>query len=127
MANIHIDNRNFDLEAWQKQNTISSVTPAPFGHDISAIAEPKDHLSVMEEGDEGSLRTRGSQRLPKHRSSSRQARKSGTPSIIQESRGRDSSTDDSNSNQSDVINDLKNLSLQIEQHRRSKTKANYRV
>jgi hypothetical protein len=128
VSNINIETPNFDLKAWQKQNVISSVTPAPFGHDISAIEE-KDHLSVMEEGDEGALRTRGSQRLQnKARSSSRRySRNRYAPSTIPETRGRDSSSEGSNSSSSDVINDLKNLSLQIEEHRRSRTTPNYHL
>lgn len=126
VSNFNIETQNFDLEAWQKQNIISSAA-APFGHDISVI-EKRDQLSVMEEGDDGALRTRGSQRLQKSRPSSRQySRKGYAPSTIPETRGRDSSSceESKNSSSSDVINDLKNLSLQIEKHRRSKTTTKY--
>jgi hypothetical protein len=128
VSNIHIGTPNFDVEAWQKQNVISSATPAPFGNDISVI-EQRDYLSVMEEGDEGALKIRGSQRLKKNRPSSRRYSRNGyAPSTIPETRGRNSSSEESNSSSSDVINDLKNLSLQIENHRRSKTTTtNYHV
>lgn len=128
VSNINISNTNFDLEAWQRPNIISSRAPAPFGHDISAI-EQRDHLSLIEEEDESVLQTRGSQRqskkkkissLDKRSSASLQYSKKTYSRNLPQPYTRESSTEESFSSSSDVINDLKNLSLQIDRHRGSK-------
>ena len=116
ISNFNIETPNFDLEAWQQKNTISSFTPAPFGQDISAI----------EDGDSSVLRARGSQPTKKKSSFSLEQRHSDyrqyaqmtyNTSTIRETSGRESSLEEGNSTSSNVINDLKNLSLQIDKHR----------
>ena len=137
---LHTENgKHFDLEAWQNPTVISSKVPAPFGHDISAI-EKRDQLSMMD-GDDSMLRVRGSHhslhtRNPpkneafRHRNASNTVRSSTRPypysssaarytTTIPEGSSHESSADISMSSSSDVISDLKNLSMQIDQHRRS--------
>lgn len=148
ISNININNAStFDLEAWQNPTVISSRVPAPFGHDISAI-EQRDQMSIMESDDHNALRTRGSQRLyhkskmlnksKSHRNHTASAARSSTSypyptkaatrhtATIPEGHSRESSSDMSMSSSSDVISDLKNLSMQINQHRQSKRSPTYR-
>lgn len=126
-----------DVEAWQK-NSISPITPAPFGHDISAIEdEVQRDLSMVEE-------CPSSQERSSAESSSASAfnylSKNSLMSLANIERGSTEppkrvspknmysmSTDDSNvmseislnDDGSDVISDLKNLSVQFQQHRAS--------
>jgi len=140
LSMLHTENgKHFDLEAWQNPTVISSKVPAPFGHDISAI-EKRDQLSMMD-GDDSMLRVRGSHhsmhtRNPskneafRHRNVSNTVRSSNRPypysssaarytTTIPEGSSHESSADISMSSSSDVSSDLKNLSKQIDQHRRS--------
>jgi hypothetical protein len=127
--NVDVEN-GIDMEAWTRQSTISPMTPAPFGNDISAIdLNAKDLSLIMEGTDE--------ENTP---ASSKSGRSSLTTAALQSlnnkllnvdwnrsmgGRQHDDSlnTDEeegyevSASDTSDVINDLKNLSLQIERHR----------
>lgn len=125
VSNINGDAQTFDLDAWQRPNVISTVTPAPFGHDISAI-EQRDQLSLIEEGNESVSRGRTHSkkkksslevRNPKSRKGSQSTRRP-LPQMS------DNSAEESNSSSSDVINDLRNLSLQIDKHRRSSSSRN---
>lgn len=146
LSNINNEMLSFDVEAWQKKNTISQVTPAPFGNDISAIDDQNQtkDLSLIDEVSEDSYRyqervaKQQKQRMYRHHSvnalgqpmnalevrpiQSRPVSKGGyrQPS---NSRMVDHSNDDSgykSEDSSDVINDLRNLSAQIERHRRAK-------
>jgi hypothetical protein len=141
ISNLHLDfTSNFDIDAWQNPTFISSKVPAPFGHDISAI-EQRDQMSMME-GDDNILRSRGSNPRALHtkksksnslhrppaakptRSSTREYPYSSSvaaryTATIPEVSSRESSSEVSMSNSSDVISDLKNLSMQIDQHRRA--------
>jgi hypothetical protein len=137
ISNIHTELPSFDLEAWQNKNTISPVTPAPFGHDISAIDDQNQtkDLSLIDEGSEDSYQDRAAkvQMQSRYRPSMnalevRQSRSRPVPkqgySQPSNSRMLDYSKDDSSSYRSessgDVINDLRNLSAQIDRHRRAK-------
>lgn len=124
VSHLNVDVPNFDLGTWQKQNIISSAAPAPFGSDISAIGRP-DQLSLIEEGDENSYRSgekrerhsrRKTSSLEVRNSRSRRSQRPSRPNTFQ-----DYSTDPSNLSSGDVINDLKNLALQIDSHRHSKS------
>jgi hypothetical protein len=134
----NIDMQSVDLEAWQRNDAISSLAPSPFGHDISAIEQKDRDLSLIEEGDEEDPRT-----VERRQNISRKARtefearkfRSGLPTRSSHRRGKptpktsrvidysteESSTVDTDSS-SDVINDLRNLSRQIETHRRSNSR-----
>ena len=131
MSNMNMDMPSFDIEAWQRQNTISPVAPAPFGHDISAIGD-RD-LCQIEEGDEdtfGSSRESGDQQYLSGKSlSALEVRNSRSRKIpgravsqprtsypIEERGAIDADTS------SDVISDLINLSAQIDRHRRSRSR-----
>jgi len=141
--------QNFDLEAWQNPTFISSKVPAPFGHDISAIEKQDqmsmldNDFSILRPRTSGQQRPLDTKRkprsdLPPMGTRSKEVRPSSSSSSFRppylysssaaryattipepETSSRDSSTDVSMSNSSDVINDLKNLSMQIDQHRRS--------
>jgi hypothetical protein len=141
LSMLHTENgKHFDLEAWQNPTVISSKVPAPFGHDISAI-EKRDHMSMME-GDDSMLRLRGSAKplntrnpsknepFHHHNAGNNTGRSSTRPypysssaarytTTIPEGNSHESSAEISMSSSSDVISDLKNLSMQIDQHRRS--------
>lgn len=142
ISNIQSEMPSFDAEAWQNKNTISPITPAPFGHDISAIDDQNQtkDLSLIDEGDdsEDSYQERSAkqhkQNLYRHSVDVLEVRPSRSqPQPVIPKRGYsqpnnrgilDFSNDDSNSykseSSSDVINDLKNLSAQIDRHRRAK-------
>ena len=137
ISNIHNDTPSFDVEAWQNKNTISPVTPAPFGHDISAIDDENQtkDLSLIDESGEDSYQERAAKQRKQHlyrhsvnglevrQSRSRPVPKRGY-SQPNNSRMLDHYNDDSNSykseSSSDVMNDLRNLSAQIDRHRRAK-------
>jgi hypothetical protein len=137
LSTVNIDVQNVDLEAWQRQNTITPITPDPFGMDISAIEGKDRDLSLIEEGDEGSRQ--GGQYRSRKSLSSLEARNSRSrklpsrapsqpsiPSRTMEPRGMDFYTEDSSTMDvteisSDVINDLRNLSLQFDKHRGSRS------
>jgi hypothetical protein len=51
LSNIDMQSVNL-LEAWQQNDVISSLAPAPFGHGISAIEQKDRDLSLNEEGGE---------------------------------------------------------------------------
>eukprot|EP00934_Nitzschia_sp_Nitz4_P000147 Nitzschia sp. Nitz4//scaffold24_size164493//52060//53331//NITZ4_002318-RA/size164493-processed-gene-0.103-mRNA-1//-1//CDS//3329544084//147//frame0 len=128
ISNINVvDNSNFDVHAWQQKNVISTKTPAPFGLDISAI-EQRDQLSLIEEGNECVSRSRSQ---PKKNRSSLEVRNSKPRRPVPSTRRPQKAVaasqrtiyptlEEGNSTSSDVINDLKNLSLQIDRHRRSR-------
>lgn len=136
-SNFNNDAPSIDIDAWTRQNTISPVNPAPFGHDISAIEQKERDLSLIEEGNEESFEgRRGGQYLSRKTLSAlevRNARNRGLPgraSTIKElpTRIYTSSTEESSNyteSSSDVINDLKNLSLQIDEHRRGSRSSRY--
>jgi hypothetical protein len=141
ISKLSIDMPSIDLEAWQRQNTISPVAPAPFGNDISAIEQKERDLSLIEEGDEEAFPpARGKQtnqylsrkslsalEVRNSRSHKAPSRTSNRPSKIYETSIRESdySTEESSGmmdtqSSSDVINDLRNLSLQFDRHRSSR-------
>lgn len=102
---------NLDLATWQQRNVINSSRFAPFGHDISAIEmlnENKKDLSLIEEGDESATPIKSA--LSREYLAKRERR--------QRSRSRDISMRSEQSENSDVIADLRNLSQQINHHRR---------
>lgn len=125
--NVDIEN-GIDMEAWTRQSTISPMTPAPFGNDLSAIdLNAKDLSLIMEGTDE--------ENTP---ASSKSGRSLLTMAALQSldnkllnvdwNRSIDGGHHDDSlntdeeegyevSDTSDVISDLKNLSLQIERHR----------
>jgi hypothetical protein len=127
-----------DVEAWQK-NSISPITPAPFGHDISAIEdEVQRDLSMVEECP--SSQERSSSAESSNASAFNYLSKNSLMNLANIERGSaeppkrltpknmySMSTDDSNvmseislnDDGSDVISDLKNLSVQFQQHRTS--------
>ena len=104
-------------ESWTRQNTISPITPAPFGNDISAIV--KD-LSLIQEGTDESasdkkLTQMALQDLDNTYLYACRKNKSMDSSIYTDSVNHVSTGD-----HSDVIADLNNLSLQISQQRNKK-------
>ena len=201
MSNLQIDMPSIELDPWQKVDTISPVTPAPFGNDISAIEhqEKEKDLSLIEEGNEDSFgasaiaaaiaarasrrhrkaldssqgigysshhsQSRGSSKrssssdleIRKSRSSTRKPSTTGNPSstarqshlslssvaamsypqttshmhgsMLGPTNNESYSQEDSKSivsdSSSDVINDLRNLSLQIDRHRRARSSGGY--
>jgi hypothetical protein len=141
ISKLSIDMPSIDLEAWQRQNTISPVAPAPFGNDISAIEQKDRDLSLIEEGDEEafpplrgkepnqylSRKSLSALEVRNSRSHKAPSRTSNRPSKIFETsiRGSDYSTEEGSGmmdtqSSSDVINDLRNLSLQFDKHRSSR-------
>jgi len=135
----NIDMQSVDLEAWQRNDAISSLAPAPFGHDISAIEQKDRDLSNIEEGDEEDPRAAErrqyisrkartefeARKFRSGRQSQLSSHRSGKPApktnrVIDYST--ESSTTDHTDSSSDVINDLRNLSRQIETHRRSNSR-----
>ena len=126
----NFDNQSIDLEAWQRNDAISALSVAPFGHDISAIEKNHRDLSLIEEGDEedrNSSNNSGKDMTSKHHSrsghssrSSYQQRRSAPRTNRVVNYSTESSSAMISDASSDVINDLRNLSLQIESHRRSK-------
>jgi hypothetical protein len=110
-----------DVEAWKNsKNTISPITPAPFGHDISAIDLQKD-LSHIEEASNEDMTpgsrsgsylskeylTRMDNSVPSRCFTSRTSNVSSEPSFVGEE-------------DSDVIKDLENLSVLFKSHRGSR-------
>ena len=107
-TNTATDPNALALASWQQKNVINSSRFAPFGHDISAIEmlSDKKDLSLIEEGEEEATPVKSSmQYLSKNFLS------------IQERRERSEDSKDQ-SEDSDVIADLNNLSQQINHHRR---------
>lgn len=131
-----------DLEAWQQGSTVPK-DDVPFGHDISAITNKKD-LSLIEEGSEGGEDATPAKRntfkprrsanaltehslldleqaerhlsLKKSRSaSSSSSRRSSSSTRSKKSAKQDIDLD---GEAADVINDLKDLSFQIDRYRR---------
>jgi hypothetical protein len=148
LSHIEIGLPSMDLDAWQRQNTISPITPAPFGHDISAIEQSvldKDvskDLSLIEEEDEesypdkfsrqksrSSLGVRKSRRSQAMEDISNRAQSQPTITGIRKfgrtgggnflSDGSSASEIDMSESSEDVINDLKDLSAQFDLLRRS--------
>jgi hypothetical protein len=123
-STLHVDVvQSVDVEAWKK-NTISPITPAPFGADISAIElDDKQILSMVEEGSSTAEMSSGylSSTSLRNLDWSTQTRKKQSPFGMSTDNSKSMSEislqdiDDGN----DVINDLKNLSVQIQQHRAS--------
>lgn len=107
-TNTATDPNALALASWQQNNVINSSRFAPFGHDISAIEmlNDKKDLSLIEEGEEEATPVKSRMQYPSKNVVS-----------IQERRER---TGDSSyqSEDSDVIADLNNLSQQINHHRR---------
>jgi hypothetical protein len=104
-----------DLALWQQRNTIVNSRFAPFGHDISAIEmlnDNKKDLSLIEEGDESATPVKSMEYLSKDLLSQRERR--------ERSRGRDAGCSfiSEQSDNTDVIADLRNLSQQINHYRR---------
>jgi hypothetical protein len=102
-----------DLALWQHRNTIINSRFAPFGNDISAIEnDNKKDLSLIEEGDESATPAKSIEYLSKDYLSQRERR--------ERSRGRNagSSFMSEQSDNADVIADLRNLSQQINHYRR---------
>lgn len=139
-SELQVDStQTVNVEAWQK-NAISPITPAPFGADISAIEDEvqKDDLSMVEECPSSQERSSSAEssnascfnylsknslmNLANLERSSAEPPKRVTPRNMYSM-----STDDSNvlseislhDDNSDVISDLKNLSVQFQQHRAS--------
>ena len=130
---VDVASNGVDVEAW-KNSTISPITPAPFGHDISAI--DKKDLSLIEEGtdEENTPASRVADTYLNKKMLSRLEYKDVTPvkwrskvpKVASSSSSKpkflnDSwySEDDSSqcSDGSDVIRDLNNLSRQIRRKR----------
>lgn len=126
-----------NVEAWQK-SSISPITPAPFGADISAIEdEMQRDLSMVEEV--SSSREKSSSLESSTVSAFKYLSKTSLSNLATLERSAEPpkrittnnhysmSTDDShvlseislNDDGSDVISDLKNLSVQFQQHRAS--------
>lgn len=126
-SSLNVDNENgIDIGAWTRQTTISPMTPAPFGHDISAIEPNGKDLSLVMEGIDENF-------TPE---SQKSTRASLTKSALQDldekimnadwnprNRFNDSYEEEAEvyevSDDGDVISDLKNLSRQIDKHRGS--------
>jgi hypothetical protein len=124
--NVDVDDI-LDVDAWARHSTISPITPAPFGNDISAIIPNQKDLSlIMETSNKqstlASKKTKASSKL--------------THSALQDldntilnndwnsKKGNEKSwySEEENSyvgssTSSDVINDLNNLSMQINRQR----------
>jgi hypothetical protein len=135
----NIDMQSVDLEAWQRNDAISSLAPAPFGNDISAIEQKERDLSLIEEEDEEDPRAverrQYISRKARTEFEARKFRSGRQTQLSNHRRGKsapktnrviDYSTEDSSTaetdSSSDVINDLRNLSRQIETHRRSNSR-----
>ena len=130
--NVDIDG-GIDMGAWARQSTISPMTPAPFGHDISAIEPNVKDLSLVMEGTDEDYTP----------ASLKSSRSSLTKSALQELDDKVLNVDWNHrrsvksdslcsedegyevSDNSDVITDLKNLSLQIDMHRGNIAKSLY--
>jgi hypothetical protein len=132
---------SIDIGGSQRPNTIANgMQVPPFGHDISAIENHRD-LSLIEEEDDdeeiGGLSSRDAKKNNirrisysssrrtfegRHSSRSSRSRPSKHASRMYTYR-QDEMFDasiDSDTSSSDVIEDLKNLSMQIQQQRRSR-------
>ena len=121
--NVDID-AGIDMALWTQQNTISPMTPAPFGNDISAIEKTGKDLSlVVEASDEdytpGSLKTNRS-------SLTQDALRDLDDKLLNVSWNQNNGSMHSEedmayevSTPNDVIRDLNNLSQQIDKHRAS--------
>lgn len=124
-SSLQVDvGQNIDIEAWQN-NMISPITPAPFGHDISAI--DKKDLSLIEEGtDEDDtpasrqtasyLNRKALTRLDYSELSPQKLTSKPKPKFVNDSWYSEEESSHY-SDGSDVINDLKNLSRQIHRKR----------
>jgi hypothetical protein len=123
-STLHVDVvQSVDVEAWQR-NTISPITPAPFGADISAIElDDKKELSAVEEGpsmaemSSGYLSTTSLRNLDWN-THARKKQSSYSMSTDNSKSMSDISLHDVDTS-SDVISDLKNLSVQIQHCRAS--------
>ena len=184
MSNLQIDMPSMELDPWQNSDTISPITPAPFGNDISAIEhqDKEKDLSLIEEGDDedsfgasaiaaavaarknrfrkaldssqssgyGSRTGLGSSSLEVRNSRSRNTKTTSNSTTLpshlslssvaamsyprstnhmhgsmlgpsNESFSQEDSKSIVSDSSSDVINDLRNLSLQIDRHRRGRS------
>jgi len=103
------DTGNLDLASWQQKNIINNSRFAPFGHDISAIEmlnDNKKDLSLIEEGDESATPAKNSEKYLSREYLSTHDRASDRYHWEEESQS------------NDVVEDLVNLSQQINYHRR---------
>ena len=123
--NVDIDN-GIDMGEWTRQTTISPMTPAPFGHDISAIEPSGKDLSLVMEGTDEDY-TPASQKSSRA-SLTKSALRDLDEKIMNVDWNHRNCFNDSYqsegegyevSDHSDVISDLNNLSLQIDKHRGS--------
>lgn len=134
---VDVDNA-INMEAWTRQNTISPVAPAPFGNDISAIEQSQADLNLILEG------TYDEKAPAPHRSKSKLTKaalndfdnkvfnidwkkrtKPTKPNELLNDSSHSEEVSYEVSDTSDVINDLKNLSLQINSHRTVKSSSLY--
>ena len=102
------DTNALDLATWQQKNIINNSRFAPFGHDISAIEmlnDNKKDLSLIEEGDESATPVKSMEQYLSKENLSNCERL-------------EKYNWDDQSQSSDVITDLCNLSHQINQYRR---------
>lgn len=132
-SQIQVDTEpQFDVEAWTRHNTISPVTPAPFGNDISAIEPNTRDLSLILEAsnEETTPATHGSRKSASSKLTHDALKdlENQVLNIEWKKQNRSHGLDDSYfseegsygaSDSSDVISDLKNLSLQINKQRAS--------
>lgn len=136
-SGLEVDSsQQINVEAWQKNAIVSPITPVPFGADISAI-EDEGHkdLSMVEECASSQERSSFAEssnasafkNLSKNSlmSLANLERKAEPPKRVSPPNMYSMSTDDShvlseislNDDGSDLISDLKNLSVQFQQHR----------
>ena len=99
-----------DVEAWQRGSTVSSNASLPFGHDISAITTKRD-LSLIEEGDEDRSTSRQSE-------GSRSRLSAQAIDELERQERRKRSRLNLNGSARAVIDDLNDLSAQIDDYRR---------
>lgn len=122
--NVDVDGI-MDVEAWTRHSTISPVTPAPFGNDISAILPSQKDLSlIMEASQEDS--TPASQKSKTNSKLTQSALQDLDDKVLNVNwntkKNEESwySEEDSyavSNTSDDVISDLKNLSMQINRQR----------
>lgn len=121
-------NVDVDVDAWQKGSTVGNSTLPPFGHDISSIEVSKRDLSLIEEGENEEMTphssvsgsTSGRGRLLKKSCLPHPVRLSHQALVEMERNDRRISGSRLNLNGSAarVIDDLNDLSAQIDDYRR---------
>lgn len=115
-ANSFGSQAEVDVEAWQRGSTVSGNTTLPFGHDISAIENKRD-LSLIEEGDEEATPPI---RYDKDSRSSRASSSRLSQSALQQmerAERRERQRINLNGSARAVIDDLNDLSAQIDDYR----------